>query len=257
MSTEAHEPHSMVTFGGPEENENRRDLDSLLRGCPIPGPELLSNLGLFLTPQALSRILFMDFLYRKTIEVQGIIMEFGCRWGQNLALWSSLRGIYEPYNRLRKVAGFDTFEGFVGAGEADGTHPAVVARNYGVTPGYEAYLEEILNKQGLESPASQARRHELRKGDVRETVPQYLKENPETIVALAYFDLDLYEPTLSCLRAIQDRITCGTVLGFDELNEHAFPGETLALKEALGLRQIAVRRYAHYARGSYVIVNRE
>ena len=25
-------------------------------------------------------------------------MEFGVRWGQNLALFESFRGIYEPYN---------------------------------------------------------------------------------------------------------------------------------------------------------------
>ncbi len=255
MSTEPHPQHAIITFGGPKELEHRRELHSLFRACPMPEDELLGNLGLFLTPQTLSRILFMDFLYRKSIEVQGIIMEFGCRWGQNLALWSSLRGIYEPYNRLRKVVGFDSFEGFLGASEADGTHPGVVAHNYGVTPGYEAYLEEILKKQEMESPPSQARKHELRKGDVRETVGQYFKENPETIIALAYFDMDLYEPTLSCLRAIQDRITCGTVLGFDELNEHAFPGETLAVQEALGLRRISVKRYPHYVRGSYVIVS--
>ena len=37
-----------------------------LRSSPIPEDEQLLNLGLFLTPQALSRLLFMDFLYRQT-----------------------------------------------------------------------------------------------------------------------------------------------------------------------------------------------
>ena len=55
------------------------------------------NLGLFLTPQALSRILFMDFLYRQILDIQGVVIELGCRWGQNLSLFSSLRGIYEPF----------------------------------------------------------------------------------------------------------------------------------------------------------------
>ena len=86
------------------------------------------------------------------------------------------------------------------------------------------------------------------------TLPAYLNCNPETIVALAYFDLDIYEPTLACLKLIRDRITKGTVLGFDELNDHSTPGETVALKEALGLDRFAIKRYRYNARTSYLVV---
>ena len=63
----------------------------------------------------------MDFMYKNIIDVQGIVMEFGVRWGQNLSLFSALRGIYEPYNRHRKIVGFDTFKGFPSIHEKDGT----------------------------------------------------------------------------------------------------------------------------------------
>jgi len=53
----------------------------------------------------------MDFLYRQALEVQGVVMEFGCRWGQNVSLFSALRGIYEPFNRLRKVSLSIRFKG--------------------------------------------------------------------------------------------------------------------------------------------------
>jgi len=36
---------------------------------------------------------------------------------------------------------------------------------------------------------------ELVKGDVRETIPSYLNENPHTVVSLLYMDFDVYEPT--------------------------------------------------------------
>jgi hypothetical protein len=39
------------------------------------------------------------------------------------------------------------------------------------------------------------RRTLIVQGDVRETLPRYLADNPHTVIALAYFDLDLYEPT--------------------------------------------------------------
>src|SRR5713226_1673966 len=91
----------ILTFGPPDESERRTKLAHLMRSAPIPEEELMLNAGLFLTPQTLSRVLFMDFLYRQILDVQGIIVEFGCRWGQNLSLFTALRGIYEPFNRLR------------------------------------------------------------------------------------------------------------------------------------------------------------
>ena len=39
-------------------------------------------------------------------------MDFGTRWGNNMALFSIFRGMYEPFNRHRKIIGFDTFSGF-------------------------------------------------------------------------------------------------------------------------------------------------
>jgi hypothetical protein len=41
---------------------------------------------------------------------------------------------------------------------------------------------------------------------------------------------------------IKEHLTKGSVLGFDELNCHDFPGETLAMKEVLGLDRYAIKR---------------
>jgi hypothetical protein len=53
---------------------------------------------LFIKRQDLSKMLFMNDLYKKIIDVHGIIIEFRVRWGNNLALFESFRGIYEPFN---------------------------------------------------------------------------------------------------------------------------------------------------------------
>jgi hypothetical protein len=89
---------------------------------------------------------------------------------------------------------------------------------------------------------------------VCETLPSYLDEHTETIVALAYFDLDLYAPTKKCLELLKPRLTKGSVLGFDELNEHATPGETLAVMEALGLGNVALRRLPYTSRTCYCVI---
>jgi hypothetical protein len=245
----------IVTFGDSAEPDRRREFLELYKQSPIPGSEVLMNLGLFLTPAALSRILFLDFPYRQIITTQGIVAKFGCRWGQNLCLLTALRNIHEPYNRLRKVVGFDTFTGLHGITSADSPSAMCKGGDYSVTPGYESYLRKILNSQENWGPLAHLKNHELVKGDACLEFGKYLKRNPETIVALAYFDMDIYQPTRKCLRAIRSRLTRGSIIGFDELNEHAVPGETLALKEILGLDKYAIRRVQWNTRASYLVID--
>ncbi len=211
-----------------------------LRSSAIPDKELLDNLGLYLTRQSLSRINLMQKLYAMIVPVHGVVMEFGVRWGQNMALFSMLRGIHEPFNYNRRIIGFDTFTGFPAVSAQDGAQ--VSAGDYSVTAGWKETLERILDFHEQNAPIAHKKKYELIEGDATGTLPKYLREHPETIVALAYFDFDLYEPTRKCLEALVPHLTKGSVLAFDELNCPEFPGETLALKEVLGLGKYAIRR---------------
>jgi hypothetical protein len=244
-----------VSASSEREKRLRADFHELFTRCPIPADELLTQLGLFLNRQTLSRILFMHDLYRRIVDVQGVVMEFGVRWGQNLALFESFRGMYEPYNFHRRIIGFDTFGGFPSVHERDGDAEIVQVGGYGVTPGYEAYLEQVLAYHEQESPLAHVRKFELVKGDATATVARYIDEHPETIVALAYLDFDLFEPTKRALEAIRDRLTRGSVVAFDELNVREWPGETLALKEVLGLGRYAIRRDPRNPSPSYIVID--
>ena len=85
------------------EKENRVQGSNLFKNNPLPENEILSQVGLFQKRQELSKVLFLNDIHQKIINVHGSIMEFGCRWGQNLITLSNLRGIYEPYNYNRKI----------------------------------------------------------------------------------------------------------------------------------------------------------
>ncbi|MDD5327087.1 MAG: crotonobetainyl-CoA--carnitine CoA-transferase [Phycisphaerae bacterium] len=234
----------------------RKKFLSYFKNCPIPDEEILSNLGLFLNRQTLSRMLFMHELYKQIINVHGIIVEFGVRWGQNQALFSSFRGMYEPYNYNRKIVGFDTFSGYPEVSDEDGNNEFIKKGAYSVTENYEEYLEVILDYHEKESPISHIKKHELVKGDATVEIKRYLDENPETIIALAYFDFDIYPPTKKCLEAIIEggHVTKGSVIGFDELNCHEFPGETRALREVLGLDKYKIRRDVSNPLTSYIVI---
>lgn len=250
----ASEKLSIKQYGSAEEDRQRAGLFHLMQHNPIPQGQQLSNLGLFLESKALSRILFMDFIYRQIIDIQGVIMEFGTRWGQNLALFSALRGIYEPFNRHRKIIGFDTFSGFPSIHQKDGKSSMMQKGQLALTQDYDKHLESILQAHEQLSPLSHITKYELCKGDAVRELPRYIKRNPHTIVALAFFDFDLYKPTLRCLELIRPRLTKGSIVGFDELNDPDSPGETAALQEVFGLQNVRLRRFRYTSRVSYFVV---
>jgi Macrocin-O-methyltransferase (TylF) len=217
------------------ETGRRETLAEMIRHSPIPATELSTNLGLYLSRMQISRIMLMHQLYQMIVPVHGVIMEFGVRWGQNLALFSNFRGMYEPYNHNRKIIGFDTFAGF----------PSVDAKavgDYAVAENYQEYLSTILEQHQADSPIPHKKKFELVAGDATRTIHEYLARQPETVVAMAYFDFDIYQPTKVCLEAILPRLTRGSVIAFDELNCPEFPGETLAVLETIGLGKYGLRR---------------
>ena len=231
------------------EKKVRSNALELFKNSPIPNNEILSNLGLFINRRTLSRFLLMYELYQKCLNVHGVIMEFGVRWGQNLALFSNLRGMLEPFNYNRKIIGFDTFAGFPSVSDKD----SMKAGDYAVPENYEEYLKQVLDFHESESPISHIKKYELVKGDASVTLKKYLQEHPETIISMAYFDMDIYQPTKECLLLIKDHLTKGSVIGFDELNYHSWAGETIALKEAWGLDKFKIQRSKFGTLQSYII----
>lgn len=229
-------------FSSVQEMRAREEIYNLFKSCPIPENEILQNLHLFMNRQILSRVIFLHELYKKIIDVHGVIMDLGTRWGTGMTLFQSFRGMYEPFNFNRKIIGFDTFGGFHNLDEKDGRADVVKESNFRTTENYKEYLEKILDYHEQESPLSHIKKYELIGGDACITVDEYIKNNPETIVALAYFDFDIYQPTKKGLEAVKDRLTKGSVVVFDELNWPKFPGETLALKEVFGLNSYYIKR---------------
>ncbi len=238
-----------------KEIENRTALLKLQKQNPLPEQEIISNTALFLKRQELSKILFFNEIYKKVSLVHGIIIEFGCRWGQNLVTFNNLRGIYEPFNYNRRIVGFDTFSGFNKVHEKDGNDAIVAEGNFNVTKDYEHYLKELLETHEAESPLEHISKNILVKGNAEEELVKYLEANPQTIIAFAWFDFDLYKPTLECLKLIKPHLTKGSILGFDELNDPKFPGETQALSEVFNLNDIKINRNKFSGMQSYIEFN--
>lgn len=241
------------TLASDKEMSNREVGTELLVNSPIPKNEKVSQVGVYQKRQELSKVLFFNEIYQQIKDVHGVVMEFGVRWGQNLTTLSNLRGIYEPYNYNRKIIGFDTFEGFLGINDKDGNDDSIEKGAFSVTSGYEDHLDQVMRFHQNESPLNHIDKFEICKGDASIELEAYLKRNPQTMIAFAYFDFDIYEPTLKCLELIKDHLVNGAVIGFDELNDPGFPGETLALKEVFGLDRFRVQRNKFSGMQSYLV----
>lgn len=242
------------TISSSNEQKKREDFLETFKKNPIPDNEKLFNVGLFLKRQDLTKILYLNELYQRVVNVHGVIMEFGVRWGQNLVTLNNLRGIYEPYNYSRKIIGFDTFEGFPSIDEKDGKHSIIQQGAFSVTSNYQEYLNKVLAYHESECPLFHIPKNNTIKGDASVQLKSYLEEHPETIIAFAYFDFDIYEPTKKCLELIQPHLTKGSIIAFDELNDSQFPGETLAVKEVLGINNIKLKRNRFSGIQSYYII---
>jgi hypothetical protein len=236
-----------------QEEDAKRILQQALSSGGVPADELIDQLNLFSTHIALGKTLFVEHLYRQILDVPGVIFEFGVRWGQNMALMTKLRALFEPYNHLRRIVGFDTFSGFPSVAPEDGGPYANVG-GYNVSAGWKGVLEGILQAHEQQQPIPQIGKHELVEGDIRDTLDAYLKAHPETVISLAYFDFDIYEPTLFALQRIRPYLAKGAIVAFDELCHPRFPGETVALREALQMADVRLRRVPYTTNPAYFVV---
>ena len=86
--------------------------------------------------------------------------------------------------------------------DRDGASPHVTEGAYAVAADYLPHLQAVLDCHEAENPMAHLKKHELVPGDVTRTVPEYFQRHPECVVALAYLDMQLYEPTKVALQGL-------------------------------------------------------
>jgi len=241
--------------GSNKQARAKLELARLLQNPPAKNDLLVANLPLYLRSVMLAKILYLNELYTRILPIPGVVMEFGVWWGANMSLFGSMRSVYEPYNFNRKVIGFDTFTGYPVPGKEDGDMAAVAAVGHDALPeGYEKYLEEVLGCHEAENALDHIRKFKLVKGNIMETFPKYLADNQQTIIALAYLDMGMYESTKKVLELLKPCLVKGSIIAMDSLNSDTFKGETLAFKEVLGLGTYRIQRSQFLPDRSFVTI---
>lgn len=183
--------------------------------------------------QNLKRFLIHNELFKKTIEVPGDIAELGVFRGLGLMTWANLLEIHCTGDHIKKVFGFDNWQGFNKFAEQDGGEVKEVQKFVGgFSPAkYFEELKDAINIFDEDRYTQDVSRIELVEGNIEETIVKFANERPGVRFSLVHFDCDMYAPTIAALKVLYPLITRGGLMVFDEYGLHNWPGETKAVED--------------------------
>lgn len=220
--------------------------------------DILRNWPAYVLRRDVPRFLAHYELFKKTLELPGCIVELGVFKGASFFTWSNLAETFCSSDRHKKVFGFDHFEGLKETqfSENDGKKDESVHK---VVGGYKCTADEVralvkLHNDDNLLPGSE--RCRLIEGDIMDTIPKFLEENPGLKISLLHFDMDLYEPTKYGLEMLYSHVVKGGVIVFDEYGLIPWQGETNAVDEffqSIGEKPIIKKMPFYHVPSGYLI----
>lgn len=238
-----------------EDVEYRRALERYFAESTGSVVERLENFAKYAPRGRLARFLIRYEIFKQVLDVQGSVVECGVLFGGGLMTWAQVSAILEPSNHQRTIVGFDTFTGFAALAEGDRRTSTSAFVQPGAL-GVDTYddLQTAARLYDMGRFLNHIPKISLVRGDATETIPAHVREHPHLTVSLLNLDFDLYEPTKVALEQFVPRMPKGAVIVFDELNSPDWPGETMAVLETVGLRNLRVRRLPMGTTISYAVL---
>lgn len=210
----------------------------------IEEPELIKFISLFARRMYATRTLGHWELFKQIQSVPGDIVELGVYKGETLLNFARFLEILCPGDREKVVYGFDHWQGLQNFTQKDGWHPDSGNEEGGWNPKeFKSTLLKVIDLFHRDSFVPAKARIKLIDGNIIETAPDFVKENPGVRISLLHFDCDMYEPTLAGLKAFYSRVVPGGIVLFDEYGCKNWPGETSAVEEFFGPRLPKMQKF--------------
>jgi hypothetical protein len=202
----------------------------------------MENFPKYVRRQNMTRYLALYEIFKLQMQVKGSIIECGVNHGFGTMAWAKFSAILEPVNLMRRIYGFDTFEGFPRVSGKDMSAASAHVKEGDLAADVHDEISQLIDIYDSTRFLGHVNKVSLVKGDALETIPQFCQDNPHILISLLYLDFDLYEPTKVALEYFLPRMPKGAVLAFDELDNPLWPGETLAMLEMHTKRPLKIQR---------------
>ena len=183
-------------------------------------------------------------LFKLSSKIPGCIIECGVFKGASLIRFATFLKLLKSN---KKIIAFDTFGKHTTTKISSDHKRRKILLSHGKEAISEKQLMNILKRKGLEKNI------QLIKGDITETVPNYLKLNPKLKISLLNLDVDFYEPSMSILKNFYPKLSKGGILMLDDYG--VWDGETMAVDEYFIDKKIKIRKHMFSKTPSYIIKN--
>lgn len=183
-------------------------------------------------------------LYKRIINLPGDVVECGLFKGNSFFRFAHFRDLLESKNS-RKLVGFDIFGIFPKTEyENDKKYLDNFISGAGESSISIEEIEKIMKYKNIEN-------YEFVKGDINITIPKYCKENTHQKISLLHIDTDVYEPAVTILENMYERVVSGGIIIFDDYG--TFPGETKAVDDFFKNKKENVQKLSLGLTPSFII----
>ena len=199
----------------------------------------------FSSPSRLNKLLAHYELYKMIAKLPGDIFELGVYKATSLIRLATIRATLEN-DEARRIVGFDAFGKFP-------TNNLSLKSDIKFISTFEEEGGDGLNinetKKILE--AKRFSNINLIEGNINETLPKYLADNPHTRLSILHLDMDVKEPTTFALEMLYEKVVSGGLIILDDYNQVA--GATDAIDEFIKEKRLKLQKLPYYNIPSFIV----
>ena len=208
------------------------EIGSILQDGNFGIESILTNYLAFIRRRELPRLLAHYEMFKLIMNFPGSIVELGVYTGQGFFTWANLLETFCASDRIRKVFGFDDFEGYSSfkSGKDDAAKKFTSQLNH--TLNFDSDLVERLTKlHNDDNILRGVERCRIINGKIEKTVPDFVANTDGLRLSLLYIDVNLYEPTKIGLDYLFPKVVPGGIVAFNAYGQQPWEGEARAIED--------------------------
>jgi len=198
----------------------------------------------FTHPSRINKFLAHYELYQMILNLPGDVFEMGVFKAGSMIRWATFRQLLEN-SYSRRIVGFDTFGKFPLKGveldvDLEYVEAFVAKAGDGLS---REQVQQIFTRKGFENI-------ELQEGNVTDTLPHFVMNNPACRIALLHLDLNVKEPTKFVLEALYDRVVPGGLIVIDDYT--SVVGATEAIDDLVSDKGLKIEKLSFHSVPAFI-----